>query len=77
MHVCAIDVKRRGEFRGPLLPVAEAVIVALMSLISNEETRSCEILLTSMDTDGVRQGDIELSLRRGHDVPLIASGGRV
>jgi len=43
-----------------------------------EELGACEILLTSIDTDGTREGyDIELTRRIAEavDIPVIASGG--
>lgn len=79
--VCAIDVKRRGEGSWTVVTrggSSDSGLDVFDWATEVVKRGAGEILLTSMDTDGVRQGyDIELYRQVGEaiDVPLIASGG--
>jgi cyclase len=78
--VVAIDAKRRGQgwevyTHGGRVPTG---IDALFWAKQMEELGAGEILLTSMDRDGTKDGyDIELTrtISEGVDIPVIASGG--
>ncbi|MBM4277212.1 MAG: imidazole glycerol phosphate synthase subunit HisF [Deltaproteobacteria bacterium] len=78
--VIAIDAKRRGQgwevyTHGGRVPTG---IDALLWAKQTEELGAGEILLTSMDRDGTKDGyDIELTrtISENVDIPVIASGG--
>ncbi|TVR25607.1 MAG: imidazole glycerol phosphate synthase subunit HisF [Ilumatobacter sp.] len=84
--VCAIDAKRRppGAVTGPLFEVylhggrTPTGIDAVAWAADAVARGAGEILLTSMDRDGTREGfDVELTgaIVAAVDVPVIASGG--
>jgi cyclase len=78
--VIAIDAKRRGQgwevyTHGGRIPTG---IDAILWSEQMEELGAGEILLTSMDRDGTKDGyDIELTrtISENVDIPVIASGG--
>src|SRR5690606_17851861 len=79
--VCAIDAKRRADggfevyLHGGRTPTG---IDAVEWAVSATEHGAGEILLTSMDRDGTKEGfDLELTtaVSQATSVPLIASGG--
>jgi len=78
--VIAIDARRRGQgwevyTHGGRIPTG---IDALLWAKKMEELGAGEILLTSMDRDGTKDGyDIELTrtISESVDIPVIASGG--
>lgn len=78
--VIAIDARRRGQgwevyTHGGRIPTG---IDALLWAKKMEELGAGEILLTSMDRDGTKDGyDIELTrtISENVDIPVIASGG--
>jgi len=78
--VIAIDAKRRGQgwevyTHGGRIPTG---IDALLWAKEMEKLGAGEILLTSMDRDGTKDGyDIELTrtISESGDIPVIASGG--
>jgi len=78
--VCAIDAKRRGESWEVYTHGGRVAtgIDALEWARQVEGLGAGEILLTSMDRDGTKQGyDLELLARVAEliDIPIIASGG--
>lgn len=78
--VCAIDAKRTGDswevyINGGRIPVG---IDAVKWAVEAEKRGAGEILLTSMDCDGQKQGyDLELTkaVSESVGIPVIASGG--
>lgn len=78
--VCAIDAKRTGDswevyINGGRIPVG---MDAVKWAIEAEKRGAGEILLTSMDCDGQKQGyDLELTkaVSESVGIPVIASGG--
>lgn len=78
--VCAIDAKRTGDswevyINGGRIPVGKD---AVQWAIEAEKRGAGEILLTSMDCDGQKQGyDLELTraVSQSVGIPVIASGG--
>lgn len=78
--VCAIDAKRTGGswevyINGGRIPVGKD---AIKWAIESEKRGAGEILLTSMDCDGQKQGyDLELTraVSESVGIPVIASGG--
>jgi cyclase len=79
--VLAIDAKRVGLGRWTVYVRGgrdDAGLDAVEWAVRGEELGAGEILLTSMDTDGVQQGfDLELTrtIARATRIPIIASGG--
>jgi cyclase len=79
--VLAIDAKRVGPGRWTVYVRGgrdDARLDAVEWAVRGEELGAGEILLTSMDTDGVQQGfDLELTrtIARATRIPIIASGG--
>jgi cyclase len=79
--VLAIDAKRVGPGRWTVYVRGgrdDAGLDAVEWAVRGEELGAGEILLTSMDTDGVQQGfDLELTrtIARATRIPIIASGG--
>jgi cyclase len=79
--VLAIDAKRVGRGRWTVYVRGgrdDAGLDAVEWAVRGEELGAGEILLTSMDTDGVQQGfDLELTrtIARATRIPIIASGG--
>jgi len=79
--VLAIDAKRVAPDRWTVYVRGgrdDAGLDAIEWAVRGEELGAGEILLTSMDTDGVQQGfDIELTraVARATRIPIIASGG--
>jgi cyclase len=78
--VIAIDAKRRGQgwevyTHGGRIPTG---LDAILWAKQMEELGAGEVLLTSMDRDGTKEGyDIELTrtISESVDIPVIASGG--
>lgn len=79
--VLAIDAKRVAPGRWTVYVRGgreDAGLDAVEWAVRGQELGAGEILLTSMDTDGVQQGfDIELTrtIARATSIPIIASGG--
>ena len=80
--VCAMDAKRRDDCSGWNLYLnggrVDTGIDALEWAIKAEKLGAGEILLTSMDCDGVKNGyDLELTrtISEAVGIPVIASGG--
>ena len=80
--VCAMDAKRRADGSGWNLYLnggrVDTGIDALKWAVKAEKLGAGEILLTSMDCDGVKNGyDLELTktISEAVGIPVIASGG--